>query len=55
MMRFEGREIANEKFYAAKKTMKIWDVNVGNKVISKLLKTKTNCKYLTGYLDKAKK
>ena len=29
-----------------------WNVNVDNTVISKLVKTKTNCKYLIGYLDK---
>ena len=33
--------------------MKIWDVNVENMVISRLFKTKTNSKYLIGYLDKA--
>ena len=33
--------------------MNIWDVNVDNIVISKLLKTKTNSKYLIWYLDKA--
>ena len=33
--------------------MKIWDVNVDNMVISRLFKTKTNSKYLIGYLDKA--
>ena len=43
---------AKEKIYAAKKPMKIWDVNVDNIVISKLVKTKTNSKYLIGYLDK---
>ena len=31
--------------------MKIWDVNVDNIIISKLAKTKTNSKYLIGYLD----
>ena len=36
-----------------KKPIKIWDVNVDNIVISKLVKTKTNSKYLIGYLDKA--
>ena len=30
----------------------IWDVNVDNIVISKLVKTKINSKYLIGYLDK---
>ena len=33
--------------------MKIWDVNVDNIVISKFVTTKTNSKYLIGYLDKA--
>ena len=33
--------------------MKISDVNVDNIVISKLVETKTNSKYLIGYLDKA--
>ena len=47
------REIAKEKFYAAKKPIKFWDVNVDNIVISKLVETKTNSKYLIGYLDKA--
>ena len=51
-MRFGDRETAKEKFYAAKRPMKIWDVNVDNIVISKLVKTKTNPKYLIGYLDK---
>ena len=32
--------------------MKILDVNVNNIVISKLVKTKTNFKYLIGYLNK---
>ena len=35
------------------KTYKIWDANVDNIVISKLVKPKTNSKYLVGYLDKA--
>ena len=30
----------------------MWNVNVDNIVISKLVKTKTNFKYLIGYLDK---
>ena len=52
MVKFGKTEIAKEKFYAAKKPIKIWDVNVDNIVISKLVKTKTNSKYLVGYLDK---
>ena len=35
-----------------KKPIKSWDVNVDNIVISKFVKTKTNSKYLIGYLDK---
>ena len=46
------REIAKEKFYATKMPFKIWDVIVDNKVILKLVITKTNSKYLIGYLDK---
>ena len=42
----------DEKFYAAKRPIKIWDVNVDNIVTSKLVETKTNSKYLIGYLDK---
>ena len=47
------REIAKEKFYAAKKPIKIWDVNLENIIISKLVKTKTNSKYCIGYLYEA--
>ena len=53
MVKFGETEIVKEKFYAAKKPMKTWDANVGNIVISELIKTKTNSKYLIGYLDKA--
>ena len=35
-----------------KKALKHWDVNVDKIVVSKLIKIKTNSKYLTGYLDK---
>ena len=35
-----------------KKSIKIWEVNVNNIVMSKLVKTKTNSKYLIGNLDK---
>ena len=51
-MRFGEREKAKEKFYAAENHIKIFDVNVHNIVISKLVKTKINSKYLVGYLDK---
>ena len=43
MVRFGEKEIAKEKFYAAKK---IWDINVDNLVISELVETKTNSKYM---------
>ena len=35
-----------------KKPIEIWDANVDNIVISKLVETKTNSKYLIEYLDK---
>ena len=34
------------------KTISIWDVNIDNIVILKLVETETNSKYLIGYLDK---
>ena len=52
MVKFGDKEIAKEKFYTAKRPIKIWDVNVDNIVISKLVITKANSKYLIGYLDK---
>ena len=54
MVRFGEKELAKEKFYAAKKPIKVWNVNVDNIVISKLIETKTNSKYLIGIkFDKA--
>ena len=52
MLRFGETKVTKEKFDVAKKLIKIWDVNVDNIVISKLVKTKTNSKYLIGYSDK---
>ena len=52
MVKVGDRETAKEKFYAAKRPIKVCDVNVDNIVISKLVKTKTNSKYSIGYLDK---
>ena len=40
------------KVLCCKKPIKTWEVNVDNIVISKLVKMKTNSKYLIGYLDK---
>ena len=50
MLKFGKTEIA--KCFMAQTPMKIWDVNVDNIVISKLVKTKSNSEYLIGYLDK---
>ena len=35
MVRFGDREIGRERFYAAKRPIKIFDVNVDNIVVSK--------------------
>ena len=48
-MKFGKAEIAKRKLYAVYKSMKIWDVNTDNIVIWRLVKTKTNSKYLIGY------
>ena len=53
MLRPGEAKVTKEKFYPAKISIKIWVVNVNNIVISKLVKTKTNSKYLVGYLDKS--
>ena len=54
MVRFGEKVKAKEKFYAAKKPIKIWDVDVDNIVVSKLVETKTNSKYVIGInFDKA--
>ena len=52
MLRFGQTKIAKEIFYAAKKPIEMWDVNVDNIVISKLVTRKINSKYFIGYLDK---
>ena len=49
MVKFGKAEIAKRKLYAVYKSMKIWDVNADNIVIWRLVKTKTNSKYLIGY------
>ena len=49
MLTFRETKVTREKFYAAtNKTIKVWDVNVDNIVISKLIETKTSSKYLIG-------
>ena len=52
MLRFGETLVKKEEFYAGKKPIKIWDDNVDNIFISKSVETKTNSKYLIGYLDK---
>ena len=54
MFRFGKTKITKEKFYVVKKSTKAWDVYVENTVISKIIETKTNSKYLIGIMfDKA--
>ena len=53
MFRFGRTKVAKGEFFGAKKTIKIWDVNVDNTVNSTLTGAKNNFKYLTGYLDDA--
>ena len=52
MLRFGKTKVTKEKFYDAKRPIKIGDFIVDNIVISKLVETKSNFKYLIGYLDK---
>ena len=52
ILRFGETKVGKEKFHGAKKPINIWGVNVDNKVISKLVETKTSSKYFLGYLDK---
>ena len=50
-MSFGETKLTKEKF-AAKKPIKLWDINVEDIAISKSIETITNSKYLIGYLDK---
>ena len=51
MQRFRKTKVKKEGFCRAKKPMKIWEVNVNNIVISKLVETKNNSQYSIGYLE----
>ena len=51
MLRFRETKVREEEFYGSKKTMDICDVNVNIIIISNLVETKNNSKYLIGYLD----
>ena len=45
MLRFDKIKVAKTEFHGAKKkTIKIWDVDVDNVVILKLIETKNNSK-----------
>lgn len=48
-LRFAKINTVKDEFYRAKKLTKISDVNVDNIVISKLVETENNSKYLIGY------
>ena len=52
MLSFGESKLAKEKIYAVKQPINIWDVNVNNIIISRLIEIKTNSKYLFGYLNK---
>ena len=52
MLRFADTKVTKQKFYGAKKTINMQDINVDNIVISKLVDTNTNSKYLIRYLNK---
>ena len=50
VLRFGETKGKKENLDTAKRSLKISDANAGNIVISKLVKTKTNSKYLIGCL-----
>ena len=50
MLRFGKIKVLKEKFYG-EKTIKVYNVNFDNIVVSKLIETKANSNYLAGYLD----
>ena len=52
MLRFGKTKVSKQKLYGAKSPINIWHVNVDNIAISKLVETKTNSKYLLGYLER---
>ena len=52
MLRSKETKIAKEKVYDVRKPINIWHLNIQNKIISKLIDTKSSSKYLIGYLDK---
>ena len=53
-MRLGEKKVTKEELYATKEPIKVWEVNfdILDIVISKLIETKTNSKYLIGYSNK---
>ena len=51
MLRFDKTKVAKKNIMLPKKK-EIWNVNIDNIVISNLIETKANPKYLIGYFDK---
>ena len=51
MLRFGQTKTAKNQSIWFKKPINIWDNNVNNLLVLKSIKTKTNSKYLIGYLD----
>ena len=52
MLKFGETKVAKEKIDSENKTKKNWSANVDNILVSKLIETETNSRYLIGYLDK---
>ena len=52
MLRFWRDKSSKRKSLYCKKTTNVWDVNIDDIVISKLIETKPNFKYWIGCLDK---
>ena len=50
MLRFGEAKVAKKTFMVQEK-IKIWEADVDNILISKLIETKNSSKYLTRYLD----
>ena len=51
ILRFGKTKVVKEEFQRVKNLIKIWDVDVDNMVISKLIERKIEFKYFPGYLD----
>ena len=51
MSRFGKAKIVKRRNLWCKKPIKIWNVDVDNIVVSKVIETKDNSKYLVRYLD----